>query len=118
MCMSLLKIELILEKKFVKNFWAPSVMLKADIQIKLLKIDVTDKNLYKPGENIDIGMGTKLNVSTYKTSLKFKESALKSFLDCIHRTLSGLVEYMPEKSSLTQFFNTFSWCNKSQHHCN
>ena len=35
-------------------------MLKADTQIKLLKIDVTDKNLYKPRENNDIGMGAKL----------------------------------------------------------
>ena len=38
-------------------------MLKADTQIKLLKIHVTDKNLYKPGENIDIGMGAKLCIS-------------------------------------------------------
>ena len=38
-------------------------MLKADTQIKLLKIHVTDKNLYKPGENIGIGMGAKLYIS-------------------------------------------------------
>ena len=35
-------------------FILKSVMLEADTQIKLLKIDVMDKNLYKPGENIDI----------------------------------------------------------------
>ena len=38
-------------------FVLKSVMLKGDTQIKLLKIDVSDKNLYKPGENIDIGTG-------------------------------------------------------------
>ena len=41
-------------------FILKSAILKADTQIKLLKIDVTDKNLYKPGENIDIGMRAKL----------------------------------------------------------
>ena len=79
-------------------------MRKADTQIKLLKIDVMDKNLYKPGENIDIGMGAKLYVSTYKRSSKFKESTLKSFLDGVCRTLSKLVEHMPEKSPLTHSF--------------
>ena len=44
-------------------FILKSVMLKAEIQ--LLKIDVTDKKL-KLGDNIDIGMGAKLYVSTYK----------------------------------------------------
>ena len=43
------------------------VMLKADTQIKLLKIEVTDESLYKPRENIDIGMGSKIYyVSTKK----------------------------------------------------
>ena len=67
-------------------------MLIANTQIKLLKIDVTNKNLYKPGENIYIRMGAKLYVSTYKRSPKVKESTLKSFLDGLPRTLSGLVE--------------------------
>ena len=69
-------------------FILKSVILKADTRIKLLKIDVTDKNLYKPGENIDIGMGSKLYFSTYKRSPRFKESTLKSFLDGVRRTLS------------------------------
>ena len=43
-----------------------SIMLKADTQMKLLKIDVADKNLYKPRENIDLRMGAKLYVSFYK----------------------------------------------------
>ena len=85
-------------------FILKSVMLKADTQIKLLKIDVMDKNLYKPGENIDIWMGIKLYFSTYKRSPKFKESTLKSFLDGLSRTLSGLVEYMLGKSPLAHFF--------------
>ena len=55
-----------------------SVMLKGDTQIKQLKIDMVDKNLYKPGKNIDIGMSAKLYVSTYKRSPKFKENTLKS----------------------------------------
>ena len=41
-------------RSFMNMFILKSVMLKADTQIKLLKIDVMDKNLYKPGENIDI----------------------------------------------------------------
>ena len=55
-----------------------SVMLKGDTQIKQLKIDMVDKNLYKPGKKIDIGMSAKLYVSTYKRSPKFKENTLKS----------------------------------------
>ena len=41
-------------------------MLKADTQIKLLKIDVTDKNLFKPGEKNDIERGAKLYFFIYK----------------------------------------------------
>ena len=99
-------------------FILKSVMLEADTQIKLLKIDVMDKSFYKPGENIDIGMGAKLYVSTYKRSPKFKESTLKSFLDGVRRTLSGLVEHMLENVSINTFFHTFKWCRKSQCHCN
>ena len=51
-----------------------SVMLTADTQIILLKIDVTDKNLYKPGENTNTGTGAKLYVSPYKKSPKFKKA--------------------------------------------
>ena len=43
-------------------------MLKADTQIKLLKIDLTDRNLYKLGENSDIGMGAKLCFYLQKTT--------------------------------------------------
>ena len=39
-------------RSFMNMFILKSVMLKDDSQIKLLKIDVTDKKLYKPGENI------------------------------------------------------------------
>ena len=63
-----------------------------------------DKNLYKPGENIDNLMGAKLYLSTYKRSPKFIESFSKSFLGDIRRTLSGLVEQMLEKSLLTHSF--------------
>ena len=85
-------------------FILKGVMLKADTKIKLLKIDVTDENLHKPGENIDTGMGAKLYASSYKRSPKLKESPLKSFLDGIHRALSGLVVHMLEKSSLAHSF--------------
>ena len=95
-------------------------MFNVDTQIKLLKINVTHKNLCKPGENIDIGMEAKLYVSTYKRSPKFKESTLKSFLDGVCRTLSGLVEHDTRKISISinKFFHTFSWCNKCKYHCN
>ena len=63
-------------RSFMNMFILKSVILKVDPQIKLLKIDVPEKNLYKPGENIDIGMGAKLYVSTYQRSPKFKESIL------------------------------------------
>ena len=63
-------------RSFMNMFIIKSVILKVDPQIKLLKIDVPEKNLYKPGENIDIGMGAKLYVSTYQRSPKFKESIL------------------------------------------
>ena len=49
-------------------------------------------------------MGAKLYVFTYKRSRKFKESTLKPFLDGVCRTLSGLVEHMPEKSPWTHSF--------------
>ena len=91
-------------RSFMNMFILNSVMLKADTQIKLLKIDLTDKNLYKPGENIDIGMGAKLYLSTYKRSPKFIESFSKSFLGDIRRPLSGLGEHMLEKSPLTHSF--------------
>ena len=61
-------------------------------------------SLYKVGENIDIGIGAKLYVSTYKRSLKFKESFLLSFLDGLRRNLSRLVERMLNKSRLTHSF--------------
>ena len=69
-------------------------MLKADTEIKLLKIDVMDKNL--------TGL-EKILILEWR-SLKFKEITLKSFLDGVHRTLSGLVEHMREKSPLTYSF--------------
>ena len=78
-------------------FILKSVMLKGDTQIKLLKIDMTDKNLYKPGKNIYI-------VSTDKGSAKFKENTLKSFLDGVRRTLLRQVEHVLEKSPLTHYF--------------
>ena len=78
-------------------FILKSVMLKGDTQIKLLKIDMTDKNLYKPGKNIYI-------VSTDKGSPKFKENTLKSFLDGVRRTLLRQVEHVLEKSPLTHYF--------------
>ena len=43
-------------RSFMHMFILKNVMLKAGTQIKLLKIDVTDKSVYKPGENIDIGV--------------------------------------------------------------
>ena len=79
-------------------FILQSVMLKADTQIIQLKIDVTNKVLYKPRENINIEIGAKLYVSTYKRSPKFKESTLKLLLDRVRRTFSGLLEHMLKKS--------------------
>ena len=49
-----------------------------------------------PRENINIGIGAKLYLSTYNRSPKFKEHPLKSFLDGLHQTLSRLVEHMLE----------------------
>ena len=85
-------------RSFMNMFILQSVMLKADTQIIQLKIDVTNKVLYKPRENINIEIGAKLYVSTYKRSPKFKESTLKSLLDRVRRTFSGLLEHMLKKS--------------------
>ena len=79
-------------------FILQSVMLKAETQIMELKIDLTNKVVHKPRENINIGRGAKLYVSTYKRSPKFKESTLKLLLDCVRRTFSGLLEHMLKKS--------------------
>ena len=57
-----------------------------------------------PRENINIGIGAKLYLSTYNRSPKFKEHSLKSFLDGLHQTLSRLVEHMLVKSLLTHSF--------------
>ena len=65
---------------------------------------MTDKNLFKPAEKNDIKLGAKLYFSIYKRSPRFKENTLKSSLEGVHRTLSGLSEHMLEKSPLIHFF--------------
>ena len=52
---------------------------KADIMLKLMKIDTNDVNLHKPYELIQMGTAAKLHVANYKKSTDFKESTLRGF---------------------------------------
>ena len=97
-----------LMRSFMNMFILSNVMQKADTVMKLLKIDVTDKGLYKPGSLTDIGMGAKMYVSQYKKSPRFKESVLKVFYNDVHVTLSALVGHMLEKSPLKYPFTRLS----------
>ena len=46
---------------------------KADTTLKLLKIDPLIKNIHKPPDALDVGMGAKLDLSTYKKTEKSRK---------------------------------------------
>ena len=45
---------------------------KSDTTLKLLKIDPLNKNIHKPSDTLDVGMGANLHLSTSKKSEKYK----------------------------------------------
>ena len=79
-------------------------MQKANNLMKLLKVDVSDRGIYKPLEATDIGMGAKICVSKYKHSPKFKQSVLNDFLKGAQCALSSLLSHLIEKSPLKYSF--------------
>jgi len=42
-----------------------------------LKIDVSNKNIHKPAETIDVGMGAQLNISKFKKVEVIKKAFLR-----------------------------------------
>ena len=79
-------------------------MREADSLQKLLKVDVNDKNIYKPGETLNIGIGAKLKVTHFKKSSQFKQSLLTDFYRDVQVLLSSLLSHMMEKSPLKYVF--------------
>ena len=85
---------------FMSMFILGEVMSNANTLMKLLKVQVTDKGLYKPLNTIDIGLGAKMRVTEYKKSSNFKEGILNEFWKGAQITLSSLVVHFMEKSPL------------------
>ena len=81
-------------------FVSATTMKNADTLIKLLKIDVNDKALYKSGDCTDVGMAAKIHVSNYKKAPGFKNSVLINFWNGVHAGLSQLTSHMLLKSPL------------------
>ena len=81
-------------------FVSATTMKNADALIKLLKIDVNGKALYKSGDCTDVGMAAKIHVSNYKKAPGFKNSVLINFWNGVHAGLSQLTSHMLLKSPL------------------
>ena len=79
-----------------------SIMKKADNLAKLLNIKPDEPNNFKQKDLIDLGMGARLLISTYKKSSSFKQSKLSEFYSGAQSFLSSLVTHMMEKSPLAQ----------------
>ena len=73
---------------------------KADTTLKLLKIDSLNKNIHKPLDALDVGMGAKLHLSTYKKSEKYKGSLVLNFHKGVILLLSNITSDMIEKCPL------------------
>ena len=93
-----------LVRSIMTMFIINETMQKADSLVKLLKVDVSDKGIYKPPDATDIGMGAKLCVSRYKKPPKFKRSVLDEFLKGVQCALSSLLSHLIEKSLLKYSF--------------
>jgi len=77
-----------------------STIEKADTVLKMLKIDTSDRNIYKPLESIELGMASKLLVSKYKKSPHFKDSNLRNFYKGVRIFISSVTSHMMEKCPL------------------
>ena len=85
---------------------------KADKTLKLLKIDNTNRGIYKTNESIDIGIAAALHVTKYKKGTSFKDSILKNFYKGVCQLLSALTSHMMEKCSLKHLIIHCSSCLK------
>ena len=81
-------------------FVSATTMKNADTLIKLLKIHVNDKALYKSGDCTDVSMAAKIHVSNYKQEPGFENSVLINFWKGVHVGLSQLTSHMLLKSPL------------------
>ena len=84
---------------------------KADTALKLLKIDPLKKNIYKPPDALDVGMGAKLHLSTYKKTEKYKGSLVPDFHKGIILLLSNITAHMIEKCPLKHEIVRYASCS-------
>ncbi|XP_057291926.1 uncharacterized protein LOC130614515 [Hydractinia symbiolongicarpus] len=84
----------------MKMFILTDTIKKADTTMKLLKIDVSDKNIHKPSETIDVGMGAQLHISQFRRSGDFKGSSFRNFHQETVLFLSSVTSHMIEKCPL------------------
>ena len=97
LCDVLKNLLLSLLRMFILN----STISKADTVSKLLKIDVSNKNVHKPLESIDVGTASKLLVSKYKkSSSESKDSKIHKFFKGVCAFLASLTAHMIEKCPL------------------
>lgn len=94
----------------IKMFILSSAVQKADTTLKLLRIDTSDRNIYKPYDFIDVGMAAKMYISEYRKSKQFKESTTKKFYDSVYTFLSSLTSPMMEKCPLRHLIVRCSSC--------
>ena len=82
--------------------------MKADMTLKLLKIEIDDIDLHKPYESVQIRTAAKLHVTNYEESPLFKENFLWEFYKEVYLLISSLTSYFIEKSSLKHLI---IWCS-------
>ena len=79
---------------FVKN----ETLREADTVLKFIKLDVTDRAIFK--QAVDVGMGAALHISTYKKSPSVKQHKVTQFYTDAQKLLSAIMAHMLEKSPL------------------
>ena len=75
-------------------------MKKADTTLKLLKIDPLNKNIHKPLDALDVGMGVNLHLYTWRKSEKYKGSLVLNFHKGVILLLSNITAHVIEKCPL------------------
>ena len=61
---------------FLQMFILNDTIMKADMTLKLMKIEIDDIDLHKPYESVQIRTAAKLHVTNYEESPLFKENFL------------------------------------------
>ena len=75
-------------RSIMSMFVSATTMKNADTLVKLLKIDVKEKALYKSRYCTEIGMAAKIYVSNYKMPPGFKNRVLINFWFCCRKSIS------------------------------